>query len=124
MTRRFTAGGQCPRIAFDLHFIAEADIHIKVQRTVILLVVSYERENWCLTSRQKYELRVFMNRVLRNVSGFKRDGGTGNWKRLHNVELHDLNMSPDTTGLIKLTTRDLWALWQVWGMGEVYRGFW
>jgi hypothetical protein len=37
VTRRYTAEGKGPRIAFDLHFVAEADIHIKVQRTVILL---------------------------------------------------------------------------------------
>jgi cell wall-associated NlpC family hydrolase len=65
-----------------------------------------------------------MNRVLRNVSGFKRHEGTGDWRRLHNVELHVLNMSANTTGVVRLTTRDLWAVWQVWGTGEVHRGFW
>ena len=51
-----------------------------------------------------------MNSVLRNVSWFKRDEGTGDWKRLHNVERHDLNMSPNATWVIKWTTRDLWAV--------------
>ena len=64
-----------------------------------------------------------MSRVLRNISAFMRDRGTGDCKRLHNVVLHDLNISPSTTRVIKLT-RDLWALWQVWGTGEVHRGFW
>ena len=65
-----------------------------------------------------------MNRVLQNVSGFKRNEGTGDWKRLHNVALVDLNMSPNTAEVIKSTIRDLWAVRQVWGPGEVHRGFW
>ena len=65
-----------------------------------------------------------MNRVLRNVSGFNKDEGTGDWKRLHNVELHDLNISPNAAGVIKSTTRDLWAVWQVWSTGELHRGCW
>jgi hypothetical protein len=31
---------------------------------------------------------VFENRVLRGVFGSKRDGVTGEWRRLHNEELH------------------------------------
>jgi hypothetical protein len=56
-----------------------------------------------------------MRRVLWNVSGFKRDQETGDWKRLPNVELHDLNMSPNATVVIKSTTRDLWAVLEIWG---------
>jgi hypothetical protein len=33
---------------------------------------------------------MFENRVLRKIFGFKRAEVTGDWKRLHNVELHDL----------------------------------
>jgi hypothetical protein len=44
-------------------------------------------------------------------------------KRLHNVELHDMNMSPNAAGVIKSTT-DLWTVWPVWGTGEVHGGFW
>jgi hypothetical protein len=65
-----------------------------------------------------------MYRVLRNVSGFKRDEGTGDWKRPHNVERHNVNMSPNASGVIKSTARDLWTVWQVWGTGEVHGGFW
>jgi dihydrofolate reductase len=54
----YTAQGHSPRIAFDLHSTAEAVTHIKAQRTVILLFVSYECGNLCLTCRQKYNLRV------------------------------------------------------------------
>jgi hypothetical protein len=35
-------------------------------------------------------LRVFENRVLRKIFEPKRDEVTGEWRRLHNKELHDL----------------------------------
>jgi hypothetical protein len=35
-------------------------------------------------------LRVFENWVLRRIFGSKRDGVTGEWRRLHNEELNDL----------------------------------
>jgi hypothetical protein len=40
--------------------------------------------------RNKEKLRVFQNRALRNLFGPKRDEVTGERKRLHNDELHDL----------------------------------
>jgi hypothetical protein len=33
---------------------------------------------------------VFENRLLRKICGPKRDGVTGEWRRLHNEELTDL----------------------------------
>jgi hypothetical protein len=33
---------------------------------------------------------VFENRVLRRIFGPKRDEVTGEWRKLHNKELHDL----------------------------------
>jgi hypothetical protein len=35
-------------------------------------------------------VRVFENRVLRRIFGPKRDEVTGEWRKLHNKELHDL----------------------------------
>jgi hypothetical protein len=37
---------------------------------------------------------VFENRVLRTIFGPKRDEVTGEWRKLHNEELHDLYSSP------------------------------
>jgi hypothetical protein len=37
---------------------------------------------------------VFENRVLRRIFGLKRDEVTGEWRKLHNEELHDLYSSP------------------------------
>jgi hypothetical protein len=38
---------------------------------------------------------VFENRVLRGIFGAKRDEVTGEWRKLHNGELHNLYSSPD-----------------------------
>jgi hypothetical protein len=38
---------------------------------------------------------VFENRVLRRIFGPKRDEVTGEWKKLHNEELHNLYSSPN-----------------------------
>jgi hypothetical protein len=38
---------------------------------------------WSLTLREEHRLRVFENRVLRRISGPKRDEVTGEWRKLH-----------------------------------------
>jgi hypothetical protein len=44
--------------------------------------------------REEHRLRVFENRVLRKIFGAKKDEVTGEWRRLHNEELHNLNSPP------------------------------
>jgi hypothetical protein len=53
-------------------------------------VVLYECETWSLTQREDYRLRLFENKVLRRIFGPKRDDVKGDWRKLHNEELHDL----------------------------------
>jgi hypothetical protein len=40
--------------------------------TIILPVVLYGCETWCLTLREEHRLRVFENRLLRRISARKR----------------------------------------------------
>jgi hypothetical protein len=47
-----------------------------------------------VTLREEQRLRVFENRVLRRIFGPKRDEVTGEWRKLHKEELHDLYSSP------------------------------
>jgi hypothetical protein len=58
-----------------------------------------------LKLREKRRLRVFENRVLRRIFGPKRDEVTGEWRKLHNEELHDLFSSPNIVWMIKLRMR-------------------
>ena len=60
--------------------------------------------------KEERRLRVFENRVLRRIFGPKRDEVTGEWRKLHNEELNDLN-SPNMIRVIK-SKRMRWA-WHV-----------
>jgi hypothetical protein len=66
------------------------NLKIKIYRTIILPVVLYGCETWSLKFRVEHRLRVFENRVLRRIFVHKRDEVTGEWRKLHNEELHDL----------------------------------
>jgi hypothetical protein len=45
-------------------------------------------------------MRVFENRVLRRIFGLKIDEVTGDWRKLHNEELHKLYSS---SNIIRMT---------------------
>jgi hypothetical protein len=44
---------------------------------------------------------VFENRMLRKIFVPKRDEVTGEWRKLHNEELHDFYSSPSIITIIK-----------------------
>jgi hypothetical protein len=44
---------------------------------------------------------VFENRVLRRIVGPKRDEVTGDWRKLHNEELHNLYSPQNIIRMIK-----------------------
>ena len=76
------------------------NLKIKIYKTIILSVVLYGCETSSLTLREECRLRVFENRILRRMFGPKR-GENGEWRRLHNEELHSLYRSPNIVRVIK-----------------------
>jgi hypothetical protein len=77
------------------------NLKVKIYKTIILPVVLYVCETWSLTLREEQRLRVFENRVLRRIFGPKKNQVMGDWGKLHNVELHNLYLSPDIIRQIK-----------------------
>jgi hypothetical protein len=49
------------------------EVKMRIYKTIILPVVLYGCETWSLTLREEHRLRVFENRVLRRISGPKRN---------------------------------------------------
>ena len=76
------------------------NLKIKIYKTIILPVVLYGCETRSLTLREESRLRVFENRIQRRIFGPKREEN-GEWRRLHNEELHILYRSPNMVRVIK-----------------------
>jgi hypothetical protein len=75
--------------------LLSTNIKVKIHKAIILPVVLYGCETWSLTLREEHRLRVFENRVQKRKFGPKRDEETGEWRKLHSGELHNLYISPD-----------------------------
>jgi hypothetical protein len=80
---------------------AVQECKVKIYKNIILPVVLYGCETWSLKLREEHRLRVFENRVLRRLFGPKRDEVTGERRKLHNEELHNLYSSPDIIRQVK-----------------------
>jgi hypothetical protein len=81
---------------------------VKIYKTTILPVILYGCETWSLTLREEHGLRVLEDRVLRRIFGPKGDEVTGECRKMHNVEFHNLYSSLDVFRQIK-PRRMTWA---------------
>jgi hypothetical protein len=57
---------------------------------------------------------VFKNRVLRRIFGLRRGELMGGWRKLHNVELHDLYSSPSIIRIMKSRRMRQEGIWHEW----------
>jgi hypothetical protein len=78
---------------------------------------------WSLTLREEHRLRVFENRVLRRIFGPKRDEVTGDWRKQHNDELHNLYSSRSIIRMIKSMRMRWVGMQEVWGRRGMHIGF-
>ncbi|KAJ4426699.1 hypothetical protein ANN_26497 [Periplaneta americana] len=101
--RRINMGNACYYSVEKLlsSSLLSKNLKVRIYKTVILPVVLYGCETWTLTLREEHRFRVFENKVLRKIFGAKRDEVTGEWRKLHNAELHALYSSPDIIRNIK-----------------------
>jgi hypothetical protein len=67
---------------------------------------------------------VFENRVLRRILGPRRDEVTGEWRKLHNEELHDLYSSPSIIRIMKATRMRWVGMQHEWGRTGPRIGCW
>ncbi|KAJ4450642.1 hypothetical protein ANN_02071 [Periplaneta americana] len=114
--RRINMGNACYYSVEKLYHPVCCQKSERIYKTVILLVVLYGCKTWTLTLREEQRLRVFDNKVLRKIFAAKRDEVTGEWRKLHNAELHALYSSPDVIRTIK--SRHLRWAGHVAHMGE------
>jgi hypothetical protein len=107
---RLNSGNACYHSVQNLlsSCLLSRNVKVKICKSIILPVVLYGCETWSLTLREEHRQRVFENRVLRRISGPKRDEVTGEWRKLHNEELHNFYSSPDIIRQIK-SRRVRWA---------------
>jgi hypothetical protein len=79
-------------------------------------VVLYGCGTTSLTLREEHRLTVFENGVLMRIFGLKRDEMTGDWRKLHNEQLHNLCSSPNIIRMFK--SRGMRRAGHVARMGE------
>jgi hypothetical protein len=66
---------------------------------------------------------VFENRILKRILGPKMDDVTGEWRKLHNEELHNLYLSSNIIRQIKLR-RVRQGMWHAWEKEKCTRLWW
>jgi PAS domain-containing protein len=65
------------------------NINIEICKTIILPVVLYKCKIWSVILREEHTQKIFENKALRGIFGLKRDEIVGDWRKLHNKELHN-----------------------------------
>jgi hypothetical protein len=122
--RRLNSGNACYHSVQNLlsSRLLSKNLKIRIYKMITLPVDLYRCETWSLTLREEHRLRVFQNRVLRRVFGPKRDKVMGEWRKLHNEELHDLYSSPSIIRIIRSRRmRRAGHVARIWEKRNAYR---
>jgi hypothetical protein len=108
--RRLNSGNACYHSVQNLlsSRLLSNNIKVRIYKTTILPVALYGCETWSLTLREEHRLRVFENRVLRTICDPKRSEVTGDWRKLHNEELHNLYSLPNIIRMM-ISRKMRWA---------------
>jgi hypothetical protein len=93
---------------FSSHLLLR-NIKVEVYKTIIVPFVLYGCDTSSLILRQEHRLRVFENSFVRRIFLPQRDEVTGEWRKLHSEEHHDLYLSPDSMKQIE-SRRMRWAV--------------
>jgi hypothetical protein len=97
---------------------------VKICNILVLPVILYGCETWSLTLKEEHTLRVFENRVMRRICGEETDEVIGCWRKLHNVELHNVYSMPKIIRMIK-SRRMRWEAHAArTGRRGMHLGFW
>jgi hypothetical protein len=104
--RRLNSGNACYHSVQNLlsFRLLSKNVKIKIYKTLTLPLVLYGYETWSLTLRGKHRLKVFESKVLRRIYGLQRDEMLGDWRKLHNEELHKFYSSPNIILMIQTHT--------------------
>jgi hypothetical protein len=82
--------------------LLSGNVKVKLYKSTILPLVSFGCETWSVTPKEEQRLRVSEKRFQRRIFGHTRNDVTGEWRKLHNEELHSLYSSPNIIRQIKL----------------------
>jgi len=63
----------------------------KIHKTRCLALVLHGCKTWSVTLKEEHSLRVCKNGVMRKMFGLRSKVVIWDWRRLHDVELYDLN---------------------------------
>jgi hypothetical protein len=115
--RRLNSGNACyhsVQTLLSFHLLSK-NVKVRIYSTIILPVVLHGCESWSLTVREEHKLRLLKTRLLRRILGPIKDGVTGGWRKLYNVEIHNLYSSPRIIRIIN--SRRMWWAGHVARMG-------
>jgi hypothetical protein len=84
----------------------------------------YESETWYFSLRDEHALRVFESRMLKKIFGPKREEITGDWRKLKDGEVRDMESPQVVIWVIMLDEGEMSGVCVMqWGAREMHTEF-